>query len=220
LGGTGEAGAQHARSPPLTERLAEESTHLLQLPRQTYGRRPDLGNLVGVVGIKFVIGWGGPSQRARFEEIADAGESPNPGQTHLRVEAVLVDESEFFFVPQSNRRRQIRVDAPRVLNEQADFANMVAIDRRGRSVLLGSLVERDTAGEGRYPSRQGRIQSRGGVELRLRGAGKIRRGEETRIAVGDRIIGGDAKRYARKHRTALNLLEGAHLVVIQADAEL
>ena len=87
-------------------------------------------------------------QRARLEEVVEAGHAENGGVRRPRVRVVPRDRRLLEFPAQTVIKRQVLGGAPLILSEEAELVLLAAVDLRPEiHVLAGGLIEPCLSGD-------------------------------------------------------------------------
>ena len=131
------------------------------------------------------------SQRARLEQVVDAGNAENGCVRRGRVRTVPRDRRLLELPAQTVVEREVLARAPLILREEAELVLLAAVDLRSEvHVLAGGLVEPCFSRDRAHVAGQRRIEITRCVDLSRRRAREIRRAEH-----GERRVAGrDAER--------------------------
>src|SRR5690348_11211792 len=112
-----------------------------ELPGGAHRRQPASGNRVTGGGAgELLIGRNHTATRTRLKEIADSGDAIHAGESDGGVSSRQVLERQLPFITQASLKRQVRTEAPGVLNIQAVVADAVAIDRGNQRILAARVL--------------------------------------------------------------------------------
>ena len=133
-------------------------------------------------------------ERARLEQVADAGDAPHAGIAGTGVDAVVVDRRILTVPAHAVVEGQARVQSPGILEVEADFALVVAHDGLKGAVLFALFIRHHAAIDGRNAAGEQGVQRRRiGLHVGGVGAGEIGGGEHVGRAGDDRVAGGRAE---------------------------